>query len=106
MRKPAKKVTKRGKQTLVINISIAVAITFVISIVLFDALKPDKVKQSFKSEPEVTARVQEIPRTKVKAKRKRAVKNEDYKKYQAYFETKSDGIEDTSFNKDGVWAAE
>ena len=76
MRRPPKKEEKRGKQTLLINLSIAILITFVISIVLFDAFKPEKISR-ISPEIEVKAQSQEIPRTKAnKAKRKTFPSNE------------------------------
>ena len=106
MRRPPKKDEKRRrKQTLVINLSIAVLITFIVSIVLFDTLKPEKIDRTYTTEVGVKAQSQEIPRKKTKIKRKRQVRNTDYKKYQGYFDEK-DGLEDTAYNSDGVWAAE
>ena len=107
MKRPIKKVEKRGKQTLVINLVIAVLIIFVASIVLFDAFKSENVEQQVASaDYEVKTGPKEIPRKETpKPKRKRQARSQDYKKYQPYFETKS-GVDETEFDAEADWAKE
>ena len=101
MRKPKKKEEKRGKQALIVNLVIAVIITFVVSIVLFDALKPDKIDRTYNTETNVKTQIQEIPRKETpKPTRKRNRQNQDYKKYQAHFEGKMSGIDEGEFEFD------
>jgi hypothetical protein len=92
MRKPIKKIEKRGNQNLIINLVIGIAVLLIFSIVLFDTLKPEKKEQNaLKTEQDLNSIPTEIPRKETpKPVKTKQVQNEDYKQYQSYFEHTED----------------
>jgi len=109
MRKPVKKVEKRNKQSIIINITIVALIVLIGFIMLFDSMKSDDNKKNNPTVSEdmnLNNRPTQIPRKPApKPKVRRKAKNQDYKKYQSYFEEVED-IDEGSFDPDSEAAKE
>ena len=108
MKRSVKKVEKRGKQNLIINLVIGIAVIFLFSIVFFDSFKSEKTEKVVVSREKTESKAQtlEIPRKETpKPKIEKEVKNQDYKKYQSYFEEGKE-IDEGSFDNQSAFAIE
>ncbi|MBU1627985.1 hypothetical protein KKB18_11510 [bacterium] len=111
MRRSIRNIENRGKQNLIINLVIGIVIILIISIVFYDALKPEKTEKTEKvvvleKEPDSNKKTLEIPRRKTpKPRTTQAKKREEYKKYQSHF-NEGKGVDEKEFDYDSEYANE